>query len=103
MLCKTLPRVWLEAMSGVYWHPLRGLSAETIFFAMAIGCVANWIRNRTLHCSITAPVFLIAGAISLLTDMHLIQISSALICDLTLVAVGIAFLVERRYAGHPRP
>jgi hypothetical protein len=26
-----------------------------------IGCSANWLRNRTLHCAITAAVFLVAG------------------------------------------
>jgi hypothetical protein len=28
---------------------------------MAIGCLANWLRNRSFHCAITAPLFLIAG------------------------------------------
>ena len=83
---------------GVYWHPLRARSAETILFAMAIGCIANWLQNRTLHCGITAPLFLIAGAMSLLSDMEVIRISSAVIWDLTLIGVGIAFLLEWRYA-----
>ncbi len=35
------------SIMGVYWRPLHALSAATILFAMAIGCVANWLRNRT--------------------------------------------------------
>ena len=38
------------SLIGIFWRPLHALSAATIFFAMAIGCVANWLRNRTVHC-----------------------------------------------------
>ncbi len=47
------------SLIGIYWRPLHGSSTTTILFAMGIGCVANWFRNRTLHCAFTAPVFLI--------------------------------------------
>jgi hypothetical protein len=43
---------------GIFWRPLHGSSAATILFAMAIGCVTNWLRNRTLHCAITGPLLL---------------------------------------------
>ncbi len=46
---------------GIYWRPLHALSAAAILSAMALGCVANWFRNRTLHCAITGPLFLIAA------------------------------------------
>ena len=38
-----------------------GSSEATCLFAMAIGCFANWLRNRTFHCAITGPLFLIGG------------------------------------------
>lgn len=88
----------LLSLIGLYWHPLRALSAETILFAMGIGCAANWLRNRTLHCGITAPLFLVLGVVSLLSDMQVIFVRSALVWDSTLVGVGIAFLLEWRYA-----
>ena len=50
---------------GIFWRPLHGSSAVTILFAMAIGCVANWLRNHTFHCAITGPLFLIAGLVFL--------------------------------------
>ena len=40
------------SLIGFYWRPLHALSAAAILFAMAIGCVANWLRNRTLHSGI---------------------------------------------------
>lgn len=95
--------VWvLLSLIGLYWHPLRAYAAETILFAMAIGCIANWIKNRTLHCGITAPLFLALGFISLLVDVHIMYFSSALLWTLILLGVGVAFLLEWRYAGRCR-
>lgn len=88
----------LLGISGLYWHPLRAYSAETILFAMAIGCIANWVRNRTLHCGITAPLFLILGFMSLLTDLRIMHLSSAVLWTLILVGVGAAFMLEWQYA-----
>jgi hypothetical protein len=58
---------------GLYWH---ALSAATILFAMAIGCVANWLRNRTLHCAITGPLFLLAAVVFLLSDLRTAHVNS---------------------------
>ena len=82
---------------GVYWHPLHALSAATILFAMAIGCVANWRKNRTLHCGITGPLFLIASLVFLLSDATETHINSLLVWAFVLIGVGIAFLLEWRY------
>jgi hypothetical protein len=83
---------------GLYWLPLHAKSAVTILFAMAIGCVANWRRNRTLHCAITGPLFLIAAVVFLLSDMNMAHVNSLLIWPFVLIGVGVAFLLEWRYA-----
>jgi hypothetical protein len=58
LLCAVSVVAWgVLSLIGLYWFPLHALSAATILFAMAIGCVANWLRNRTLHCAITGPLF----------------------------------------------
>lgn len=82
---------------GIYWRPLHASSAATILFAMAIGCVANWLRNRTFHCGITGPLFLIAALVFLLSDVTETHINSLLIWPFVLIGVGIAFLLEWRY------
>lgn len=84
------------SLIGIYWRPLRGLSAATILFAMGIGCVGNWRRNRTLHCVMTAPLFLIAGAVFLLADVGLLHVNGALTWAFVLIGVGVAFVVEWR-------
>jgi len=84
---------------GVYWRPLHALSAATILFAMAIGCVANWLRNRTFHCGITGPLFLIAAVVFLLSDVSLVHVDSILIWPFVLIGVAIAFFLEWRRAS----
>jgi hypothetical protein len=83
---------------GLYWRSLHALAAATILFAMAIGCVANWLRNRTLHCAITAPLFLIAAVVFLLSDASLVHVNNLVVWPFVLVGIGVAFLLEWRYA-----
>ncbi len=85
------------SLIGLYWRPLHGSSAATILFAMAIGCVADWRRNRTLHCAITWPLFLIAALVFLLSDVTVTHVKSLLVWPFLLIGVGIAFLLEWRY------
>ena len=90
------------SLIGLYWRALHALSAATILFAMAIGCVANWFRNRTLHCGITGPLFLIAAVLFLLSDVSIAHVNSLLVWPFVLLGVGIAFLLEWRYASVAR-
>jgi hypothetical protein len=45
----------LLCMLGIYWGLLRPYSASTILLAAAVGCIANWIKNRT-HCCLTGSI-----------------------------------------------
>jgi len=86
------------SLIGLYWLPLHALSAATILFAMAVGCGANWRRNRTLHCAISGPLFLIAAIVFLLSDVSTVHVNSLVVWPFVLIGVGIAFLPEWRYA-----
>jgi hypothetical protein len=85
------------SLIGVFWRPFHALAAATTLFAMAIGCVANWLRNRTLHCAITGPLFLIAALVFLLLDVTSTHLNSLLVGPFVAIGVGIAFLLEWRY------
>ena len=87
------------SLIGFYWYPLHASSAATICLAVAIGCGANWFRNRTLHCGITGPLFLIAGALLLLSDMQVFAINSRIVWLIVAVGTGLSFLLEWRYAA----
>jgi hypothetical protein len=83
---------------GIYWRPLHASSAAACLFAMAIGCIANWHKNRSFHCALTGPLFLIAGVAFLLANVGVIHLNTALVWRFVPVGIGIAFLLEWRYA-----
>jgi hypothetical protein len=84
------------ALIGSFWHPLHGSSAATCLLAMAVGCFANALKNRTYHCMLTGPLFLISGI--LLLSWNLTHVKPNLIWTGVIVGTGIAFLLEWRYA-----
>ena len=65
---------------------------------MGIGCLANWLRNRSYHCVITAPLFLVAGAVFLLAGMRMIHVDTRWVWPAVLIGSSVAFLLEWRYA-----
>jgi len=65
---------------------------------MAIGCFANWLKNRTYHCAGTGPLFLIAGVVFLLSGGGFIHINTRWVWPIVLIGAGMAFLLEWRYA-----
>ena len=88
----------LLSLLGLYWHPLEPISASTILLAVGIGCAANWTRNRAFHCGITAPLFLVAGTVTLLSDLKIIHAPPRLVEVSVLVGTAVAFILERNYA-----
>ena len=85
------------SLIGIFWHPLQAASPSACLFAMAIGCFANWAKNRTLHCGLTGPLFLIAGIVFLLSGERLLHVSAGLVWTVVLIGTGSAFLLEWRY------
>ena len=86
------------SLVGIYWRPLHASSAAACLFAMAIGCVANWLRNHSFHCVITGPLFLIGGVVLLLSGVRMIHVNTLWVWRFVLIGIGIAFLLEWRYA-----
>ena len=88
----------LLALVGTYWRPLHASAAPTILFAASIGCVANWLRNRTFHCGLTAPLFFASGVVLLLADTGLIRIEPRFVWPFVAIGTGLSFVLEWRYA-----
>jgi hypothetical protein len=91
----------LLSLLGLVWHRLHTTSAVTILFAGAIGCFANWIKNHTFHCSITAWIFLAGAVAFLLTDVGVIQIEPRFVWAFVAVGTLLSFILEWRYATRP--
>jgi hypothetical protein len=84
------------SLIGIFWRPLHA-SAAACLFAMAIGCFANWTKNRSFHCAITGPLFLIAGMVFLLSGERMLHVNDGWVWMFVLIGTGIAFLLEYRY------
>jgi len=85
------------SLIGIYWLPFHAPSPSACLFAMAIGCFANWSRNRSFHCAITGPLFLIGGVVFLLSGERLLHVNTNWVWTFVLIGTGIAFLLEWRY------
>lgn len=72
----------------------------TVFFAaMGLACFFNFARNRTLHCFITGPFFLLVALALALESYGRWNFNRAVLWPTVLIVVGIAFLLEKRFAG----
>ena len=80
---------------SVYWHPLSGAAGP---FAAGIACLANWRKNRTYHCGISAPVLILAGTVLLLAGMRLIRVETGIIWVFVGAGVLASLALEWRYA-----
>jgi hypothetical protein len=85
------------SLIGIYWRPLHASPEAACLFAMAIGCGANWHRNRSFHCAITGPLFLVGGIVFLLSGAGMIHVNTSWVWLFVLIGVGIAFLLEWQY------
>lgn len=84
-------------IAGLYCYPLHWQSAATILFAAGIGCIANWRKNRSFHCAITSPLFLLAGLAFLLKDVGVARVNANLLWSLVCIGTCLAFLLEWKY------
>ena len=92
----------LLSLVGTYWHPLRANSASTILLAAAIGCFANWFKNRTFHCGITSWLFLAGAVVFLLADVGVILIEPRFVWPLVGTGCLFAFILEWHFAHRAR-
>lgn len=88
------------SLIGIYWRPLHTSSAACLF-AMAIGCLANWLRNRSFHCTVTGPLFLMGGVVFLLSGVRVIHVNVRWVWPVLLLGIGIAFMLEWLYGKRP--
>lgn len=80
------------------WPSARNYSDVLLLGAIGLTCVVNFLWNRTYHCGITGPLFLVAAGVLALTTAGIWSVSTSLVWSLVLIGTGLAFLLEWRYA-----
>ena len=81
------------------WLHAEAYELAVLFAALGLACFANLARNRTFHCVITGPFFLIVALALALEERGMWKIGARFLWPVVLVVVGIALLAERRFAS----
>lgn len=87
------------SLAGIYWLHLWRYQLAALFAALGLACFVNFARNRTFHCAITGPFFLIVAAAVALEAAGAWKTGTRFLWPVVLIVVGMAFLLERRFAS----
>ena len=109
--CCTTPAAmcyWVAAFVLVYgasllmasvWPMLGPYGDTLILAALGSACFINFGRNRTLHCGITGPMFLVGAGAAALIESGRWAADLSVVWGVVLFGVGIAFIIEWRTVG----
>lgn len=78
---------------------LRQYTDTYLLGALGLACLANFGRNRTLHCGLTAPLFLFGAVAMSLIEARLWHADGAAVWGIVLIGVGLSLVIEWRTAG----
>jgi hypothetical protein len=78
------------------WTTLAPFGDTLILAALGAACLVNYGRNRTLHCMLTGPVFLMAAVVAGMSETAILQVDLLALWGLVLLAVVLAFIAEWR-------
>ena len=87
------------------WPALVDYQLAMVLGAIGGACLVNAAINRTFHCFITGPLFLILGAVAAADTAGLFDVSRSLLWAVALIGTGSALLLEHpvRLSEYPIP
>lgn len=109
--CCTSPAAmwfWAAAFAALYgiglvlrstWPLFEPYGDTLLLAALGGACFINFGRNRTLHCGLTGPLFLVAAIVAALMEAGIWAIREDALWGVVLAGVALAFLIEWRVAG----
>ena len=90
---------YAAALLAIYWLHLQSYQTSALFAALGLACVANLVRNRTFHCVITGPFFLLVELAFALGAAGVWRIHAGVLWATVVIVVCAALLLERRFAS----
>jgi hypothetical protein len=89
----------LARVAGSFW-PAVGHYGDTIILAsLGVACFANFARNRTLHCGLSGPIFVVGALVAAAVEAGVWDLDLRVIWGILLAAVAGALLIEWRTVG----
>ena len=76
------------------WPVFEPYADTLLLAALGLACIINFGRNRTLHCGLTGPLFLIGAVVAFLMEKGVWDINEDALWGLVLVGVALALLIE---------
>jgi hypothetical protein len=88
-------------LAGSFW-PAVGHYGDTIILAsLGVACFANFARNRTLHCGLSAPIFVLGALAAAAVEAGVWNLDLRVIWGTLLAVVAGALLIEWRTVRRP--
>ena len=78
------------------WPGLDQYGQTLVLSALGIACLVNFRINRTFHCGITGPLFLIAAGIVAGAEAGVWEVNISIIWALLMIGIGGAAFLEWR-------
>lgn len=89
----------ITLLLGRAWPELQQYGDTMLLGSLAAACFVNFGRNRTLHCGLTGPLFLMSAVVALLIDAGIWPVDSDALWGVVLIGVALAFFIEWRTVG----
>jgi hypothetical protein len=86
-------------LAGSFWPAVGRYGDTVILAALGVACVANFARNRTLHCGLSGPIFVLGALVAAAVEAGVQDLDLHLLWGIVLAAVAGAFLIEWRTAS----
>lgn len=83
----------------VFWLGWQTYELAVLLTALGLACFANLVRNRTFHCAITGPFFLLVALALGLEEAGIWKLRESVLWPAVAIVVCAAFLLERRFAS----
>jgi hypothetical protein len=90
---------YVAGLATIYGLHAERYGLTVLFAALGLACVTNLIRNRTFHCVITGPFFLLIALVFALSARGVWRVHTAALWAMVAIVVCVAFLLERKFAS----
>lgn len=80
------------------WPAAADYQLAMVLGAIGAACLVNDGFNRTYHCFITGPLFLILAGVAAADTAGLFDVSRSMLWAIALIGTGAAMLLEHRNA-----
>lgn len=90
---------YAAGLLAIYWLHMQSYQTSALFAALGLACVTNAARNRTFHCVITGPFFLLVALAFALNTAGVWKIPTSVLWATVVIVVCAALLLERRFAS----